>query len=114
MLPLVITTIIGYPIAYVTAAQFFEVHPNQHYAQFHYTLKDAAFRFLRALELIDISNNLGDTKTLITHPATTTHQRLKPEERAEIGIGDGMLRLSVGLEDTADLKADLARGLAAL
>ncbi len=76
--------------------------------------KDAAFRFLRALELIDISNNLGDAKTLITHPATTTHQRLKPEERAEIGIGDGMLRLSVGLEDTVDLKADLARGLAAL
>ena len=76
--------------------------------------KDAAFRFLHALELIDISNNLGDAKTLITHPATTTHQRLKPEERAEIGIGDGMLRLSVGLEDTADLKADLARGFAAL
>ena len=76
--------------------------------------KDAAFRFLKALELIDISNNLGDAKTLITHPATTTHQRLKPEERAEIGIGDGMLRLSVGLEDTADLKADLARGFAAL
>ncbi len=76
--------------------------------------KDAAFRFLNALELIDISNNLGDAKTLITHPATTTHQRLKPEERAEIGIGDGMLRLSVGLEDTADLKADLARGFAAL
>ncbi len=76
--------------------------------------KDAAFRFLNALELIDISNNLGDAKTLITHPATTTHQRLKPEERAEIGIGDGMLRLSVGLEDTIDLKADLARGFAAL
>ena len=76
--------------------------------------KDAAFRFLHALELIDISNNLGDAKTLITHPATTTHQRLKPEERAEIGIGDGMLRLSVGLEDTIDLKADLARGFAAL
>ncbi len=76
--------------------------------------KDAAFRFLNALELIDISNNLGDAKTLITHPATTTHQRLKPEERAEIGIGDGMLRLSVGLEDTADLKADLARGFAVL
>ncbi len=76
--------------------------------------KEAAFRFLHALELIDISNNLGDAKSLITHPATTTHQRLKPEERASMGIGDGMLRLSVGLEDTDDLKEDLARGLAAL
>ncbi len=76
--------------------------------------KEAAFRFLHALELIDISNNLGDAKSLITHPATTTHQRLKPEERDQMGIGDGMLRLSVGLEDTDDLKEDLARGLAAL
>ncbi len=76
--------------------------------------KEAAFRFLHALELIDISNNLGDAKSLITHPATTTHQRLKPEERAEMDIGDGMLRLSVGLEDTEDLKEDLARGLAVL
>ena len=76
--------------------------------------REAAFRFLKALELIDISNNLGDTKSLITHPATTTHQRLKPEERAEIGIGDGLLRLSVGLEDTEDIAEDLARGFAAL
>ncbi len=74
----------------------------------------AAFRFLKALEMIDISNNLGDTKSLITHPTTTTHQRLKPEERAQMDIGDGMLRLSVGLEDSDDLKEDLARGLAAL
>jgi O-succinylhomoserine sulfhydrylase len=76
--------------------------------------KEAAFRFLHALETIDISNNLGDAKSLITHPATTTHQRLKPEERAEFGIGDGLLRLSVGLEDVADIKDDLARGFAAL
>lgn len=71
----------------------------------------AAFRFLNALEMIDISNNLGDTKSLITHPATTTHQRLKPEERADIGIGDGMLRLSVGIEDIDDIADDLIRGL---
>ena len=74
----------------------------------------AAFRFFNALEMIDISNNLGDAKTLITHPATTTHQRLKPEERAAVGIGDGMLRLSVGLEDVEDVADDLLRGLAAL
>ena len=60
--------------------------------------KAAAFRFLNALKLVKLSNNLGDTKSLITHPATTTHQRLKPEARAELGISDGMLRLSVGLE----------------
>ncbi|MEE8202511.1 MAG: O-succinylhomoserine sulfhydrylase [Alphaproteobacteria bacterium] len=76
--------------------------------------KEAAFRFLNALDLIDISNNLGDTKSLITHPATTTHQRLKPEERAEIGIGEGLLRLSLGMEDIADITEDLDRGFAAL
>jgi O-succinylhomoserine sulfhydrylase len=75
--------------------------------------KPAAFRFLNALRLIRISNNLGDAKSLITHPATTTHQRLKPEARAELGISDGMLRLSVGLESVADLTADLDRALAA-
>ncbi len=74
----------------------------------------AAFRFLSALELIDISNNLGDAKSLITHPASTTHQRFKPEERAAVGIGDGLLRLSVGLEDVEDIADDLKRGLAAL
>ena len=63
-----------------------------------------------ALSIIGISNNLGDAKSLITHPATTTHQRLKPEARAELGIGDGMLRLSVGLEDVDDLIEDLAAG----
>jgi O-acetylhomoserine sulfhydrylase len=60
-----------------------------------------------------ISNNLGDTKSLVTHPATTTHQRLTPEARAQQGITDGMVRLSVGLEDPIDLEADLAQALAA-
>jgi O-succinylhomoserine sulfhydrylase len=73
--------------------------------------KAAAFAFLNALRLIKISNNLGDAKSLITHPATTTHQRLKPEARAELGITDGMLRLSVGLEAPADIVADLACAL---
>lgn len=75
--------------------------------------KERAFRFLNALEVIDISNNLGDAKSLITHPATTTHQRLSIEERAELGIGDGLLRLSVGLEDPADLIEDLDLALKA-
>jgi O-succinylhomoserine sulfhydrylase len=73
--------------------------------------KEAAFRFLDALEIVDISNNLGDSKSLTCHPATTTHQRLKPEERAHLGIDDGTVRLSVGLEDTADLEADLLQAL---
>ena len=76
--------------------------------------KAAAFRFLNALQIIKISNNLGDTKSIITHPATTTHQRLKPEARAELAITDGMIRLSVGLEAPADLAADLDRGIAAM
>jgi O-succinylhomoserine sulfhydrylase len=75
--------------------------------------KEAAFRFVNALRLVKISNNLGDAKSLITHPATTTHQRLKPEVRAELGISDGMLRLSVGLEAYDDLAADIDRALAA-
>jgi O-succinylhomoserine sulfhydrylase len=75
--------------------------------------KAAAFAFLNALRLVKISNNLGDAKSLITHPATTTHQRLKPEARTDLGISDGMLRLSVGLEATADIVADLDRGMAA-
>jgi len=76
--------------------------------------KAAAFRFLNALKLVVISNNLGDTKSLVTHPATTTHQRLTPELRAQQGIGDSMVRLSVGLEDPADIEADLAQALAAV
>jgi len=74
--------------------------------------KAHAFKVLNALSIIDISNNLGDSKTLITHPATTTHQRIPAEERAEMGIGDGLVRVSVGLEDVADLKHDLGRALA--
>lgn len=76
--------------------------------------RDGAFRFLNALRVIDISNNLGDAKSLITHPATTTHQRLTAEERAVLGIGDGLLRLSVGLEDPDDLLDDLDRALSAV
>jgi O-succinylhomoserine sulfhydrylase len=75
--------------------------------------KNAAFAFQNALETIDISNNLGDAKSLICHPGTTTHQRLPAEEKARLGIGPGSLRLSVGLEDSADLIADIERGLAA-
>lgn len=76
--------------------------------------KDAAFRFLNTLRVVKISNNLGDAKSLACHPATTTHQRLTAEEKAIQGIGPGLLRLSVGLEDIADLIADVDRGLAAL
>lgn len=76
--------------------------------------KEAAFRFANALQIIKISNNLGDAKSLITHPATTTHQRLSPQMRAESGIGEGMLRLSVGLEDVEDLIDDLNAGLSAV
>jgi O-succinylhomoserine sulfhydrylase len=76
--------------------------------------KAAAFRFLNALRIIRISNNLGDAKSLITHPATTTHQRLKPEARAELGITDGLVRLSVGLEAYADLEADIDQAVSAL
>lgn len=75
--------------------------------------KPAAFRLMNALRLIAISNNLGDSKSLATHPATTTHMRIGAEERARLGITDGVIRLSVGLEDVADLQADLAAGLAA-
>jgi O-succinylhomoserine sulfhydrylase len=75
--------------------------------------KERAFRALNRLTLIDISNNLGDSKSLITHPATTTHQRLSPEERGRLGISDGLLRLSVGLEDPQDLIEDLAQALGA-
>ncbi|MGB3811087.1 MAG: O-succinylhomoserine sulfhydrylase [Parvibaculum sp.] len=70
-----------------------------------------AFRFANALEVIKISNNLGDTKSLITHPATTTHQRLTPEQRVTVGISDGMVRLSVGLEDIQDIIEDLDAAL---
>ncbi|PZQ49291.1 MAG: O-succinylhomoserine sulfhydrylase [Rhodovulum sulfidophilum] len=76
--------------------------------------KAGAFRFLDALRIVLISNNLGDAKSLVTHPATTTHQRLSPEQRAALGISDGLVRLSVGLEDPNDLIADLKGALAAV
>jgi len=74
--------------------------------------KERAFRFMNALRLIDISNNLGDAKSLTTHPATTTHQRISEEARAHLGITDGFVRLSIGLEDVEDLKEDIAQALA--
>jgi O-succinylhomoserine sulfhydrylase len=73
--------------------------------------KAETFRFLDALKLIRISNNLGDAKSLVTHPATTTHQRLRPEQRAELGITDGMVRLSCGLEHPDDIVEDLLAAL---
>ncbi|HEY0289696.1 MAG TPA: O-succinylhomoserine sulfhydrylase [Pseudomonas sp.] len=76
--------------------------------------KDGAWRFIDATRLISITANLGDTKTTITHPSTTSHGRLSPQEREAAGILDSLIRVAVGLEDIADLKADLARGLAAL
>ncbi|HLJ63013.1 MAG TPA: O-succinylhomoserine sulfhydrylase [Stellaceae bacterium] len=74
--------------------------------------KAGAFRFMNALRLIKISNNLGDAKSLITHPATTTHHRLSAAERQTLGIDEALVRLSVGLEDTQDLIEDLAQALA--
>ena len=73
--------------------------------------KAAAFRVANALTIIGISNNLGDAKSLITHPETTTHQRLGPEQRAAFGIAPGLLRLSVGLEDVDDLIEDFGQAL---
>jgi len=73
--------------------------------------KDAAFSFLNALKIIKISNNLGDAKSLVTHPATTTHQRLSAAQRADLGISDGLVRLSIGLEDTDDLIGDIKAAL---
>ena len=73
--------------------------------------KDEAFRMMNALEVVDISNNLGDAKSMITHPATTTHRRLSPEARLAVGITDGVCRVSVGLEDVRDLVEDLERAL---
>ncbi len=73
--------------------------------------KEAAFRVLNATRIIDISNNLGDSKSLITHPATTTHRRIGPEARAAVGITDGVIRVSVGLEAVEDLVEDLTGAL---
>ena len=76
--------------------------------------KADAFRMMNAFRLIAISNNLGDSRSMVTHPATTTHMKIGPAERAALGIGDGVIRLSVGLEDVRDLLLDLRRGLDAL
>ena len=76
--------------------------------------KDEAFRVMNALEVVDISNNLGDAKSLVTHPATTTHRRLTPEARAAVGITDGTIRISVGLEDPLDIVEDVVTALAQL
>jgi O-succinylhomoserine sulfhydrylase len=73
--------------------------------------KNATFETLNRLQLVDISNNLGDAKSMVTHPATTTHMRIGAEERAKLGIGDGTVRISVGLEDVEDVIADLAQAL---
>ncbi|CUW37464.1 O-succinylhomoserine sulfhydrylase [Magnetospirillum sp. XM-1] len=73
--------------------------------------KSSAYKLLNGVELIDISNNLGDAKSLMTHPWTTTHQRLAPEDKLSMGISEGLLRLSVGLEDGDDLVEDLGRAL---
>jgi O-succinylhomoserine sulfhydrylase len=76
--------------------------------------KRGAFRFLNALRLVRITNNLGDAKSLVTHPATTTHQRLTPEQRAELGIGDGLVRFSAGLEHPDDVVGDILTALEAV
>lgn len=70
--------------------------------------KEAAWKLIDATKLISITANLGDAKSTITHPATTTHSRVTPEARAAAGIGDGLVRIAVGLEHIEDLKADLA------
>ena len=73
--------------------------------------RDAAFRMINGTRLISITANLGDVKSTITHPATTTHSRISPEARAAAGITDGLVRIAVGLEAVSDLQADLERGL---
>ncbi len=73
--------------------------------------QEAAWQVVDATRMVSITANLGDTKTTLTHPATTTHGRLSPEQRAAAGIGDGLLRIAVGLESVADIQADLERGL---
>ncbi|MET0918330.1 MAG: PLP-dependent transferase, partial [Burkholderiales bacterium] len=75
--------------------------------------REAAWRVVDSTRLISITANLGDTKSTITHPATTTHGRITPEARAAAGIGEGLLRIAVGLESVEDLKRDLEHGLAA-
>ena len=73
--------------------------------------KQEGWRLIDATRLLSITANLGDTKSTITHPATTTHGRLTPEQRVEAGISDGLIRVAVGLENIEDIKADLLRGM---
>jgi O-succinylhomoserine sulfhydrylase len=73
--------------------------------------REAAWRVIDSTRLVSITANLGDVKTTITHPATTTHGRISPEARAAAGIGEGLVRIAVGLEALADLKADIERGM---
>jgi O-succinylhomoserine sulfhydrylase len=72
---------------------------------------EAAKQLLNAAQICTLSSNLGDTRTILTHPATTTHSKLSPEERASVGITDGLVRMSVGLEALVDIQGDLERGL---
>ena len=84
---------------------------------FSFTVKGdnaAAWRFINAITMFAHTANLGDCKTTIVHPASTTHGRLTDAERAQAGIADNMIRLSIGLEDIKDIQADLQRGLAAI
>jgi O-succinylhomoserine sulfhydrylase len=102
---------------------FRDDHPQQHLAKKQMSggggvvtfevagAKKGAFKVANALKLVDVSNNLGDSKSLLTHPATTTHQRLTPEARAAAGVTDGMLRIAVGLEHVQDICEDLAQAL---
>jgi O-succinylhomoserine sulfhydrylase len=76
--------------------------------------KDAAWRFINGTELMSLTANLGDAKTTVVHPASTTHGRLSVEQRQAAGIGDGLIRIAVGLEDLEDLQADCERGFAAI
>ncbi|HRD46470.1 MAG TPA: PLP-dependent transferase, partial [Caulobacter sp.] len=76
--------------------------------------REAAWRFLDALEIVDISNNLGDAKSMATHPSTTTHRAMPEAKRLEIGLTEGFVRMSVGLEDLKDLSRDVGRALDAL
>ena len=113
----------GHPALSRTIYPFLKSHPNADLARKQMTGggtvvsleikggKDAAFKFLNNLQIILISNNLGDAKSIVTHPATTTHQRLSAEQRADLGISDGLVRISVGLEDVEDLKADIIGAL---
>lgn len=75
---------------------------------------DAVYRFINALEMLTITSNLGDTRSIVTHPATTTHSKMTPEDRRKAGISDQLIRISVGLEDIEDIKADVTRALAVL